>query len=581
MKKLQKILFALVFCVLILPFHVQGAEKRTIIRIDSFVTPMMQEMVVTEQENLDNVKELLPDTLEAVTEEQEIILVPVSWECVGDYDGTHYFYYQFQPVIREDVYEISEGVKTPYIWILRQSVDNLSKGVTKSENEKRIYEFLLEELNCNLATALGILANVERESSFNPKAAVKSGEKILYYGICQWGGSRLDDLKLYCEEKGLGSDTLEGQLKFLKHELYGKEVNAWKKMQGIENTADGAYLAGYNWARYFERCAAVYREVSAVRARDVYWPNYIEEETAPVYRISGASRYETGYKIADQLKQVLKIKKFEHVVVATGKGFADALSGSYLAYVKKAPILLTNGTNLWDLTQYVKKNLKDGGTIYLLGGESAIPKELEKQLEKYAVKRLSGKTRYETNLQILEEAGTDTKELLVCTGKGFADSLSASAAKRPILLVAGEMTEQQRAYLEKLKPEKIFVIGGENAVNAQIATELETYGNCTRISGKTRYETSVLAAEAFVENPEYTVLAYSKNFPDGLCGGPLAAWLNGPLVLTTDDNDAQAKKYNLKENVQQGFVLGGTGRISDDTVKNIFSLRSSAIITVY
>ena len=45
-------------------------------------------------------------------------------------------------------------------------------------------------------------------------------------------------------------------------------------MKNVENTADGAYTAGYNWAKYFERCNSVYFEGRAKRARDVYWAKY-------------------------------------------------------------------------------------------------------------------------------------------------------------------------------------------------------------------------------------------------------------------------------------------------------------------
>ena len=181
--------------------YAEEIKTQTVV-IDSFVTPSMQEVTVSETESLEEVCGQLPDVLEAVTAAQEQILIPVTWECMGDYDNTTYYYYQFQPVITSDEFELSEGVKMPYIWVLRSSGENLSRAVTKSENETKIYQFLLEELECNLATAVGILANIERESSYNPKAAVKSGGEIQYYGICQWGGSRLTDLRTYCEAKG-------------------------------------------------------------------------------------------------------------------------------------------------------------------------------------------------------------------------------------------------------------------------------------------------------------------------------------------------------------------------------------------
>lgn len=590
MKKLQEFLqkFIIAFCAFVVlvslsAIHLNAAEKMNEqpVGISSFITPAMQEITISEKETVEEVKKKLPEALEAVTAENENIYIPVTWECVGDYDETNYFYYQFKPIIDRNMYDLPEELDIPYIWLLISPSENLTRAVTSSANETTIYNFLVNELNCNLATAVGILANIERESSFNPQAKVTSKGEILYYGICQWGNSRFDDLKNYCSEHGYSYETLEGQLNFLKYELYGSEISAWKKMQGIEDSAEGAYLAGYNWARYFERCAAVYYEVSAIRARDVYWPEYAAETEAPVYRISGATRYETGMKIANQLKEVLDVEKFEHVVIATGTGFADALSGSYLAYVKNAPILLTNGRNMTALKNYIDENLDAAGTIYLLGGEGAISETVEAQLTGYEMKRLAGETRYETNLEILKEAGITDKELLVCTGKGFADSLSASAAGKPILLVADELNEEQKTYLESLELENVSIIGGEGAVNAVVEAELKAYGTCRRIGGTTRYETSVMVAEAFVTETESAVLAYSGNFPDGLCGGPFAAKLNAPLVLTKTGKENAATGYIKNEEIREGFVLGGTGLISDGAVKKIFDLKASDRITAY
>ena len=576
-KQIVQIALGLViFCSI--SIRTQAEEKK--LEIVSFVTPAMQEVVIDEKVTQEAVLEKLPQTLEGLNEKNELVKISVSWECVGDYEGTNYYYYQFVPAVDSAEYGIAEGVELPYIWLKISPQEKSSRQVSASANETEIYNFLHNNLGCNFATALGILANIERESSFNPKAQYPAKGDPSYYGICQWGGSRLQDLKNYCEEKGFTCDSLEGQLEFLKHELYGTESKAWSKLQGIEDTPEGAYLAGYNWARYFERCAPAYYEVSAKRARDVYWANYATE--APVARIAGSDRYNTGFQIASRLKSVLGVEKFDNIVIATGKSFADALSGSYLAYMKKAPILLTNGNNIYKLSEYVGKNMKTSGTVYLLGGENVVSEQVEEQLkEAYQVKRLYGKTRYETNLEILKETGGNTKKLLVCTGKKFADSLSASAAGLPILLVSEKLTASQIKYLDGQNTENIYIIGGENVVNQELEKVLKTYGTVSRIAGSTRYETSILVGDAFSQNEEAAVLTYSKNFPDGLCGGPLAAALKAPLVLTRTEETGLADRLIQGEKIMEGYVLGGTKLISDDAVRKIFELKISERITLY
>ena len=108
--------------------------------------------------------------------------------------------------------------------------------------------------------------------------------------------------------------------------------------------------------------------------------------------------------------------------------------------------------------------------------------------------------------------------------------------------------------------------------------EIEAYGETKRIGGATRYETSVLVADTFVKNPEAVVLAYAMNFPDGLCGGALAASMDAPLILTLNGQQDAVSKYTKDNGINQGFVLGGTVLISNDTVKKAFNLDASTII---
>ena len=301
-------------------------------------------------------------------------------------------------------------------------------------------------------------------------------------------------------------------------------------------------------------------------------------ENDEVVRLSGATRYETGYKVADALKEKLGVDKFDAVVVATGKNFADALAGSYLAVQKNAPIILTNGKddNVATLHDYIKANVIAGGKVYILGGEAAVPASVE-AIDEYEIVRLSGKSRYETNLAILEEAGIEGNEVIVATGKSFADSLSASAAKLPILLVkpGASLNEEQKAIAETANGGKIYIIGGEGAVSAEIAEELKVYAEVVRVSGKTRYETSVAVANTFFGDVEEAVVASGKNFPDGLCGGPLAAAMDAPLILTADGKTDAAVEYVQGGNVESGFVLGGTGALTDESVVDVFALEST------
>ena len=233
---------------------------------------------------------------------------------------------------------------------------------------------------------------------------------------------------------------------------------------------------------------------------------------------------------------------------------------------------------------YVKANLVAGGTVYILGGEKAVPASYETALADYNVVRLGGAHRFETNLMILEEAGVPAgSEILVCTATNFADSLSASATGMPILLVwneRGELYGDQPEYLASLEGCSFTILGGENAVSKKLETALTNYGKVARLAGANRMETSVLVAETYFDAPETAVVAYAWNYPDGLCGGSLAYAMNAPLILTMPKYEAAAVAYAAEAGIVSGVVLGGDALVTDAVVRAIFAMDAADEIIV-
>jgi putative cell wall-binding protein len=205
----------------------------------------------------------------------------------------------------------------------------------------------------------------------------------------------------------------------------------------------------------------------------------------------------------------------------------------------------------------------------LLGGKVAVPQKMETGLDGFQVKRLGGNTRYDTNLMILQEAGVHGKDIIVCTGKEFADSLSASAVGLPILLVKDSLNSAQKEFLTG-NTGKIYIIGGVNAVSEKAEKQLASYGSVTRLAGATRYKTSVLVAETFFGNPTSVVIAYGENFPDGLSGGPVAYALKSPLILTREGREKDAAAYITAKGIQSGYIQGGTTVLPEKTVNKVF-----------
>ena len=312
---------------------------------------------------------------------------------------------------------------------------------------------------------------------------------------------------------------------------------------------------------------------------------YEGAEESSVERIAGANRVSTALAVATELKEVLGVDKFDAIIIAAGgtskdtRKFADALSGSYLASVKKAPILLyTSGNLAAENLAFIKENLSKNGTVYLLGGEAAVPASVADAVEGYKVERLYGNDRYETNRAILNEAGlANAKEILIATGDNFADCLSASATGLPIMLVKGtatELNDQQIEFLKGLKGKKFTILGGEAAVSAELEAAIESVigADVERIKGEKREETSTLIAKKYFATADFALIAYSKNYPDGLAGGVLANALGAPLLLTNTGNEKYASAYVEETGIESGYILGGTAVVTDATAKIIFGL---------
>ena len=302
--------------------------------------------------------------------------------------------------------------------------------------------------------------------------------------------------------------------------------------------------------------------------------NLVQEKVIRVYlRVAGKDRYGTAGEIEARLQAAAGGERPECIVVASGTGYPDALSGSYLACAKNAPIMLVGKNNEAAVAEQVKESLRPGGLVYLLGGNLAVSEAFEDSLVAAGcnVSRLQGKDRYGTNLAVLQEVGVEGKSLLVCSGKGFADCLSASAVGQPILLVGDKMNDAQKTYVSENKPSAVYVIGGGSAVSDSVMFDVSAVSGISawRVYGANRYETSVSVADRFFgTDAEAVVLTRGMSYPDGLCGGPLAYQAKGPLLLVDSNAYKAAAAYIDKLNYTHSYVLGGDLAVTDATVKN-------------
>lgn len=199
--------------------------------------------------------------------------------------------------------------------------------VTGSANETAIYNYAVNTMGLNTAAACGILANIQKESGFNPHALGDSGTS---YGICQWHNSRWDRLKAYCTSNHLDSTTIEGQLRYLEYELKNFYSSVWNRLKSVKNTAEGAYDAAAYWCAVFEVPAGYgywsngeihYGETSIARgnlAKSTYWNEYSS---------AGDSGTNASLTATNAQQQVV-----DYALSKVGTSFANGYCQAFVSY---------------------------------------------------------------------------------------------------------------------------------------------------------------------------------------------------------------------------------------------------------
>ncbi|MGD6793213.1 cell wall-binding repeat-containing protein [Metabacillus indicus] len=183
-----------------------------------------------------------------------------------------------------------------------------------------------------------------------------------------------------------------------------------------------------------------------------------------IKRISGADRYATSVKIAEELDDPF------FAAVATGESFADALSIAPVAASLEMPILLTKKNSV----PSVVRNFVDESGIelsFIIGGTGVISDKTAKSFPE--PDRIGGSDRYVTNSRIISyfSDSLNMSAPYIATGMNYPDALagSALAAKSgsPVILTspsgAKQTTKDTLAdYADTAS--MYYIIGGETAL---------------------------------------------------------------------------------------------------------------------
>lgn len=191
-----------------------------------------------------------------------------------------------------------------------------------------------------------------------------------------------------------------------------------------------------------------------------------------IQRLWGTGRYDTNKAINNKIDA----EEGTPVIIASGEGFADALSISSIASVKGYPIVLTSKNNL---AQQAKDTLKEINPkqVYIIGGTGSISDSVKAQIKSVTnltdenIIRIWGNDRYKTSLNIAKHFNLDGETVTFASGKNFPDALAGSILSAelnaPLVLVGDEASEQKK-YIDETKYIKQIFFGGEGSISKKV-----------------------------------------------------------------------------------------------------------------
>ncbi|BAU33102.1 cell wall-binding repeat-containing protein [Microcella alkaliphila] len=236
-------------------------------------------------------------------------------------------------------------------------------------------------------------------------------------------------------------------------------------------------------------------------------------------------------------------------------------------------------------------NLPNGVTAYSVRarwGERSLSAARTGSWWNVSTARLAGPDRFATAVEISRAAfPSGAPVVVIANGLSFPDALSAGPAAvqlgGPVLLVGPtSIPSVVRTELNRLRPQRIVVVGGTGVVSGAVATELRSFASSrsvTRLGGADRYATSRAIAEFAFPRASEVYIATGAGFADALSAGAAGANRAAPVVLvpgTASTVDSATRSLLTRMRISQIYVAGGTGVVSGGVVT---SLRTVAPVT--
>ena len=244
--------------------------------------------------------------------------------------------------------------------------------------------------------------------------------------------------------------------------------------------------------------AKVLAEIKRLKPKQIFiagGPSVVSEavhrsltRVAPVQRLGGSSRYETGQRVIERA-----FSSAEHALIATGRTFPDALAATGAAGARSAPVVLVDGaaSSVPSATLGMLKKL-GVKSVTIVGSTGAVSSGIETQLRRtYSTSRIGGADRYATAANINNAFFGKAKApvAFLATGQNFPDALAGAALagrlKSPVYITtAGCVPAAGRESLAALRVRSTVALGGTSVVSGTALANTGCLAAATpRISG--------------------------------------------------------------------------------------------------
>ena len=183
---------------------------------------------------------------------------------------------------------------------------------------------------------------------------------------------------------------------------------------------------------------------------------------------------------------------------------------------------------------------------------------------------LGGATRYDTAVAVSKRHEPGVPAVFVASGSDFPDAVSAaSAAARaggPLLLTpAAAVPPIVLTELQRLRPQRIHVIGGPSVVSESVRAAVARIAPTTRLAGPDRYATGRAVVRATFTTANHAIIATCRDFPDALAASGAAGARDAPVILIdgAKSNVDAATLASLRTlGVTSLGIAGGAGAVS-------------------